>query len=124
MSNHDFTTTLLVKAAPHQVFNAVNNVRGWWSENIEGDTDKPDAVFDYHYQDVHICKIHITEFVPGKKAAWHMQDNYFKFTKDKNELKGSDITFDISEKDGKTQLVFTHKGLMPACECFQICSDA
>lgn len=124
MNNQDFTTTLLVKATPHQVFNAVNNVRGWWSENIEGDTDKLNAEFDYHYQDVHICKIQITEFVPDKKVAWHMQDNYFKFTKDKHELKGSDITFDISEKDGKTQLIFTHKGLMPACECHQICSDA
>ena len=124
MNNHDFTTTLLTEATPHQAFNAVNNVRGWWSENIEGDTDKLNSVFDYHYQDVHICKIKITEFVPGKKVAWKMQDNYFRFTKEKNELKGSDITFEISEKDGKTELVFTHKGLMPACECYQICSDA
>lgn len=124
MNNQDFTTTLLSEATPHQVFDAVNNVRGWWSENIEGDTDKLNSVFDYHYQDVHICKIKITEFVPDKKVGWKMQDNYFKFTKDKNELKGSDITFEISEKDGKTQLVFTHKGLMPACECYQICSDA
>lgn len=53
-----------------------------------------------------------------------MEDNYFKFTRDKNELKGSDITFEISERDGKTQLIFTHKGLVPACECYQICSDA
>jgi uncharacterized protein YndB with AHSA1/START domain len=124
MKSHDFTTTLLVAATPQQVFSAVNNVRGWWSENIEGDTDKPNAVFKYLYQDVHTCSIHITGFVPGIKVTWHMQDNYFKFTKDPNELKDTDITFEISEKDGKTQLVFTHKGLMPACECYQICSDA
>lgn len=124
MNKQDYTTTLLVAATPQQVFNAINNVRGWWSENIEGDTDKPNAVFNYHYQDVHACSIHITGFVPGKEVTWKMQDNYFKFTKDRNELKGSDIIFDISEKDGKTQLVFTHNRLMPACECYQICSDA
>ena len=32
--------------------------------------------------------------------------------------------FDISQKDGKTQLTFTHIGLVPAYECYQICADA
>ncbi len=124
MKNQDFTTTFLAEATPQQVFDAVNNVRGWWSENIEGDTDKPGAEFTYHYQDVHICTIKITECIPGKSIAWHMQDNYFKFTKDRHELKGSDILFEISEKGGKTQLTFMHKGLMPLCECYQVCRDA
>lgn len=124
MNTQDFTTTLLVDVTPHQVFNAVNNVRGWWSENIDGDTDRPGSKFEYHYQDVHICKIQVTEFVDDKKVAWHMQNNYFKFTKNEHELTGSDVVFDISVHDGKTQLIFTHKGLMPLCECYQICSDA
>src|SRR5690606_7327733 len=107
-----------------EVFNAVNNVRGWWSENIAGNTDRPDATFSYRYQDVHHSKMRVTELVSGKKVAWQVLDNYFKFTKDKSEWTGTEVIFDISEKDGKTQLVFTHRGLVPAYECFDICRDS
>ena len=124
MKTQNFSTTLAVDATPQAVFNAVNNVRGWWSENIEGDTDRLNEDFSYHYQDVHHCKMRITELVPGKKVAWRVLDNYFKFTKDKSEWTGTDLIFDISEEAGKTQLVFTHRGLVPAYECFDICRDA
>ena len=47
MTGLDFNTTLLVDAAPSEVYDAINNVRGWWSEEIEGDTDKLGAEFNY-----------------------------------------------------------------------------
>ncbi|GAA4299720.1 SRPBCC domain-containing protein [Compostibacter hankyongensis] len=124
MKNEDFTTTLLVEATPQQVFDAVNNVRGWWSENIEGDTARLNGEFVYHYQDVHRCKAKITESIPGKKVVWHVLDNYFKFTRDKSEWKDTDVVFEIAGKGGKTQLTFTHRGLVPAYECYNICHDA
>lgn len=124
MTTNDFTTTILVDQTPEQVFNAVNHVRGWWSEEIEGSTDKLNAVFDYHYEDVHRCKMQIIEFVPNKKLVWLVQENYFKFTKDKSEWTGTKIIFDINEMDGKTELRFTHLGLVPEYECFEVCRDA
>ena len=124
MTQSDFSRTILVDQTPKEVFNAINNVRGWWSENIEGDTDKLNAVFNYHYKDVHICKMKITEFIPGKKVVWDVLNNYFSFTKDNSEWKGTKIIFDISEKNGQTQLVFTHKGLVPTYECYDVCNDA
>jgi hypothetical protein len=124
MKTSDFTTSILVEQTPLEVFNAVNNVRGWWSEEIEGDTDKPDAEFLYHYKDAHISKMKIIEFIPGKRVVWLVMENYFNFTKDKNEWKGNKIIFEITEKDGKTQLQFTHEGLVPAYECYEVCNDA
>lgn len=124
MTTSDFTTILLVDQTPKEVFNAINNVRGWWSQEIEGGTDKLNAEFTYHYKDVHICKMKIAEFVPGKKVVWLVLDNYFNFTKDKSEWKGTKISFEISEKDNKTQLRFTHMGLVPEYECYDICSNA
>jgi hypothetical protein len=124
MSDPNFTAAISVDQTPEEAFNAINNVRGWWSENIEGSTDKKGAEFSYRYQDVHSCKIKITELVPGKTIAWHVLDNRFNFTKDKSEWKGTDIIFEISKKGNQTEVRFTHRGLVPEYECFDVCSNA
>jgi uncharacterized protein YndB with AHSA1/START domain len=124
MTTTDFTTTILVDQTPAEVFNAINNVRGWWSEEIKGETGKADEVFNYHYQDVHRCTMKILEFIPNKKVVWQVLDNYFSFTKDKNEWQGNKILFEILPKDNKTQLRFTQAGLVPECECYDICQNA
>jgi len=124
MKTSNFTTALLVDETPEEVFNAVNNVRGWWSQEIEGDTDKLNAEFIYHYKDVHISKMKITEFVPGKRITWLVMENYFNFTNDKNEWKGNKIIFEINQKGNKTELQFTQEGLVPAYECYDVCHDA
>lgn len=124
MSNKDFTTTILLSQSPEKVFNAINNVSGWWSQNIQGNTDELNAEFLYHYKDVHSCKIKITELVPYKKVVWHVLENQFSFTKQDNEWKDNDIIFEITEKGKQTQLQFTQKGLTPAYECYDVCHDA
>jgi hypothetical protein len=124
MTTQDFTTTLLVEQTPAEVFTAITNVRGWWSEEIEGSTAKLNDEFNYHFEDIHSCKMRLIEVVPDKKVVWLCLENYFKFTTDKTEWTGTQISFDISEKDNKTQLVFTHHGLIPAYECYEICRGA
>jgi hypothetical protein len=124
MTTTDFTTTLLVDQTPEEVLNAINNVRGWWSENIDGGTDKLNDEFIYTYKDVHYCKIKLVELIPDQKVVWLVLDNYFKFTEDKSEWKGTKIVFDISQKDNQTEIIFTHEGLVPQYECYEICREA
>ena len=124
MDTSDFTTTLLVDQTPKEVFTAINNVRGWWSEEIEGGTDQLNDEFTYHYEDVHSYKMKLIEVIPDRKVVWLVLDNYFNFTKDKNEWIGTKISFEISEKDNKTQIRFTHIGLVPEYECNEICREA
>jgi hypothetical protein len=124
MKTADFTTTILVDQNSKQAFDAINNVRGWWSEEIEGSTDKLNEEFTYHFEDIHRCRIKLIEFVPAKKVVWLVMDNYFKFTKDKTEWTGTKIIFEISSKDQKTEIRFTHQGLVPEYECYEICQNA
>ena len=74
--------------------------------------------------DIHYSKQRITELVPGKRVAWHVLDGYLDFTEDTTEWTGTDIAFDITEADGKTEVRFTHVGLTPEFECFDNCSNA
>jgi hypothetical protein len=124
MQNQNFTTVILVDQTPEEVFNAINHPRGWWSEEIEGSTEKLNDEFNYHYKDVHISKMKLVEVIPNKKVVWLVMDNYFQFTKDKSEWTGNKIIFEITEKDSKTQLQFTQVGLVPAYECYDICQNA
>lgn len=124
MNAQDFSTSFAVDQTPEEVFAAINNVRGWWSGEIEGSTDKLGDEFTYRYEDVHFSKQKVTELIPGKKVAWLVLDANLNFVEDKSEWKGTDITFEISKKGDKTEVRFTHVGLVPEYECFDGCSDA
>jgi activator of Hsp90 ATPase-like protein len=124
MTTSDFTTILLVDQTPAEAFNAINNVRGWWSENIDGHTDKLNEEYIYSYKDIHYCKIKVIELVPDQRVVWLVLDNYFKFTEDKSEWIGTKVVFAISQKDKQTEIRFTHEGLVPQYECYEICREA
>lgn len=120
----NYTITFLVEQTPKQVYDAVNNVRGWWSGDISGSTDKLGAEWTYRFQDLHRSTQKITEMVPGKKVVWHVVDSHLSFVKNTTEWNGTDIVFDIAKKGGRTELRFTHVGLAPAIECYEGCSTA
>ena len=124
MTNTSFTTTIMVSENPNKVYDAINNVRGWWSEEIEGSTDELNKVFDYHFKDLHRCSIKVTELVPSNKVVWLVTENNFSFTKDKEEWKGTRMIFEITPEGSKTKMTFTHEGLMPEHECYNVCHDA
>ena len=113
MTAKNYTASFTVDQSPDDVFAAVNNVRGWWSGEIDGHTDKLGAEFTYRYQDLHRSTQKIAEFVPGEKVVWHVLDAQINFVKDKDEWDGTDIVFEIARKGGKTEVRFTHVGLVP-----------
>ena len=124
MTTTNFTTTLVTDQSPKEVFAAITNPRGWWSEEIDGRTEKLNDEFTYNFKDIHYCQMRIIESIPNQRVVWLVKYNYFKFTKDKSEWTGTTISFDISQKADKTELRFTHHGLNEAYECFDICSNA
>jgi hypothetical protein len=124
MKAQNFTTSILVDCTPQEAFDAINDVRSWWSGEIEGRTDLLGAEFTYSYKTMHRSTQRISELVPGKKVVWHVTESELHFVRDVNEWNGTDIVFEITKKGDKTEVRFTHLGLLPTVECYDGCSGA
>jgi hypothetical protein len=123
-SNNNYTSTITVDQSAEKAFHSIMDFRAWWSEEIEGSTDKLNETFFYHYKDVHLCKIKLIEIVPDKKLVYEVVENDFNFTRDKTEWVNTKLIFDISTDGEKTKIQFTHEGLVPEYECYTVCEDA
>lgn len=124
MKDQDYTAAITVDQSPEAALKAIENLQAWWSKDIQGDTANVGDECTHQFKDVHRCTLKLVERVPKKKVVWRVLDNYFSFTKDKSEWKGTSLVFEVSTKGGKTQVHFTHRGLVPAYECFDMCSNA
>ena len=124
MTNSDFTTTFFVDQTPNEVYNAINNVGAWWQGEVKGPSSELNDEFTYRMEDFHFSKQKVMELIPNKKVVWLITESKLTFTKDKSEWTGTKISFEISEVGNKTQVCFTHMGLVPKFECYGDCSNA
>lgn len=125
----DFTTTLLVDQSPREVFAAVTNVRGWWSglysETIKGKTENLHDEFTFRAGGgAHYTEQRLVELIPDQKVVWLITHADLTFVDKKDEWKGTKLVFEISRQKDKTELRFTHQGLVPEFECYEACSSA
>ncbi len=116
----NITTTITVPQSPEEVFRAVLNVRGWWTDQIEGRTDQLGAEFVYRFKKAYRTKQTIAELVPNEKVVWHVTDCYVNFDKE-DEWTGTDVVFEIARKGRETELRLTHVGLDARCSCYEAC---
>lgn len=117
----DLTWTFQVDNSAQHVYDAINDVRGWWSRTITGPTDQLGGEFSYWVPGVHYTKFRVTELVPGRKVSWLVLDSWLGFLADQQEWTGTTVTFDITQATGETRVRFTHHGLTSDVECYDVC---
>lgn len=119
-----FSTSIITNKSLQAVFDAVTNVRGWWSENIIGETAKQGDEFEFEVKGVHYSKQRLIEVIPDKKVVWLVTEAKMTFIEDQDEWKNTKVIFDITSEGDKTKLTFTHEGLVPAIACYKACMPA
>jgi hypothetical protein len=122
-SDDSYTATIEVAASPQQAFDAINDVAGWWGR-ITGSTAAVADEFVYIVPGLHYSGFRVVERDPGRAVAWLVTGSFVDFAEDKKEWTGTTVRFAIEETPGGARVVFTHEGLAPEVECYDVCTSA
>ncbi|KHK99136.1 hypothetical protein LK09_03740 [Microbacterium mangrovi] len=118
-----YTATIEVAADAKRAFDAINDVSGWWGR-ITGSTAAVGDEFVYIVPGLHYSGFRVVDRVPESTIAWQVTGSFVDFADDKSEWTGTTVRFDIEETPGGARVVFTHEGLAPEIECYDVCSSA
>lgn len=120
-NDENLTLTYTVPQTPQEVFEAIRDVRSWWSLGIRGPTADVGDEFDYRHEDLHTSRQRVIESVPGRTIVWRVLDANLSFAEKPNEWKGTAIRFELEPTAEGTKIRFTHEGLGPSCDCYGAC---
>lgn len=66
----------------------------------------------------------LIEVIPNKKVVWLVRESKLDWLeKNKDEWTNTKMVFEITSKPDKTELHFTHEGLVPEKECYSKCAQ-
>lgn len=120
MKNENYQICINTNADAKKAFKNICDVAGWWTRNIEGNTENLNDVFTVHFGETFVT-FKITELIQNKKIVWTVTDSYLPFVNDKKEWNNTSVDWKIAENNDATKITMTHIGLMPAVECYENC---
>ena len=120
MKQEDYHCSILADVSPKEAFDNINHVSAWWTENIEGRSEKLNDIFTVHFGETFVT-FKIIETAPYKKITWFVTDCNLHWLKDKKEWNNTKISWEISAENSSTKIDMTHIGLVPGIECYNDC---
>jgi hypothetical protein len=105
------------------------DVRQWWvgfyEETITGESKKLNDEFTFLAGNgMHFTRMKLITLEPSSRIEWIVTESKLTFLSDPEEWIDTTISFDIKSKGSKTEVTFTHRGLVPQIECYNNCSTA
>ena len=120
---NDYTATITVDRSPHEAYLAVTDARTWWMADLDG---RNEEVYESFTPGKHFCKcVSPNCYRPEELFVGTVVESEMTFVEDAREWVGTEMVFDfVPTNTGTTELHFTHVGLVPQIECFEICWGA
>lgn len=112
----DILHKLSIGAPRERVFQALATREGlarWWTSTTEGDS-APGQTLTFRFGE-HICEMRVDELRSGSRVAWEC-------TRASPEWVGTRLTFELSEENGRTSLLFGHRQWAQTSDFFASCS--
>jgi hypothetical protein len=120
MEKQNYHSSITVNTDAKKVFENISRVSSWWAAGFEGQAKNPGELFTVRFGETFVS-FRIVETIPGKKIVWQVIDCNLHWLSDKKEWNHTKINWDISQRGDKTQIDFTHIGLVPGIECYNDC---
>ena len=92
MEKQDYHAVIAVDGAAQDVFNSINSISKWLTNDLEGSSQKLNDEFTGHFGDMHISTQKIVAFIPGKIVVWLVT--------------GSQLSLSMINRNGTTQPSF------------------
>jgi len=120
MENKNYHRQLTLDKNAQDVLDEISQVSDWWAKDLTGSSVDINDVFTVHFGETFVT-FQVTELVHGKTLVWHVNDCNLPWQKDKKEWTDTEVVWEVSPKNGSTQVDFTHVGLIPEVECYDNC---
>jgi uncharacterized protein YndB with AHSA1/START domain len=111
-----------IRSSISRVYKALSTIEGlahWWTEEVEGDEQVGGKIkFTFRSETGDIkgqMVMEVQELNPGKNVRWRCVDGPAEWI-------GTDITFDLSQQDDQTIIIFGHRAWREAVEFMAHCS--
>ena len=90
-------------------------------KKISGSAEKLNDKFTVPFGETSFVDFVISEMITNKKVVWRVIDCYLPWFNDEKEWNNTEVVFELSKENGKTKIDFTHIGLVPEVECYDVC---
>jgi uncharacterized protein YndB with AHSA1/START domain len=111
-----------IKSSPVSVYNAISTIEGlanWWTEEVEGQEQVGGKIkFTFRTKTGEIkgqMVMEVQELNPQKNVRWRCVEG-------PDEWIGTDITFELSQQDDQTIIIFGHRNWREAIDFTAHCS--
>ncbi len=126
---NNFEYSFATQKSSKEIFKLLLDVDRWWSgihnETIIGKSNELNDEFSFSAGGgMHFTRQKLVELIPNKKIVWQVTESNLSFLDNRKEWEHTKLAFHLVEKEGKTDVTFTHIGLAPQIECYNECSTA